>query len=123
MTHNEEEQKCYVEGEETAQESKERITEEINKILPPVKWRSYILQDEFIDIPKEIFEYINSRKKILSFVSKTLSQQKESFRKLITEKQDCIGPTDELHRCSYAHCDNCGVCELLFNILKEVENL
>ena len=103
----------------------EDITKEINKILPPIKWRKDIQQDEFIDIPMEAFDYINARKEVLSFVSKTIYQQREDFKKMVGEMFWECSMHEDLHR--DGSCKDCKEClevnVVLDIVLKSIEKL
>lgn len=51
--------------------------------------------------------------------------RKEMMEKMIGRVQQiytCVGPTDEIHRCSYGHCENCGECDLLAEVLSQLSS-
>jgi len=43
--------------------------------------------------------------------ARLIARAREEERSKLFELYNCIGPTDELHRCSYGHCQNCGRCD------------
>lgn len=69
------------------------------------------------DPQEPVYEFACTPQYAKQFLTASHNRLLALLREEVEKRFTCVGPTDERHRCSAVHCNNCGECEILFDVL------
>lgn len=56
-------------------ETDEALIMELEKILPPLKWKKNVLENETIELPVEIVDFVHTRERVINFFRTALQDR------------------------------------------------
>ena len=96
----------------------ERVIKEFMETLCPCQWIITTPEHKKKDCP--YYTFSAEQDLILSSVREGREEVVSGAVVVIGRSLVCIGPKDEPHRCSFAHCGNCGYCDTFSGVFGDL---